>query len=99
MLQNLATNTFLLDRVFSGWCLFVITGLQHSQLARGKVVIENLRYPCRQSMVMFSGPLLLNLNSQLKSVEITSPAFSHFVVLLPLDQIVFLNFSLIQRLE
>lgn len=84
MLQNLATNTFLLDRVFSGWCLFIITGLQHRQLARGKVVIENLRYPCPQSMVIFLGPLLLNPDSQFRSAEMISPAFSNFIVLLPL---------------
>lgn len=36
MLQNLATNTFLPDRVFSGWFLSITSGSQDSRLAKGK---------------------------------------------------------------
>lgn len=36
MLQNLATNTFLLDRVFSGWFLSITSGSQDSRLAKGE---------------------------------------------------------------
>lgn len=36
MLQNLATNTFLPDRAFSGWFLSITSGLQGSRLAKEK---------------------------------------------------------------
>lgn len=50
MLQNLATNTFLPDRVFSGWCLSITSGPQDSRLAEGEGAGGGPRSPSPRSM-------------------------------------------------
>lgn len=96
MLQNLATNTFLLDKVFSGWFLSITSGFQDSRLATGKVGgTRESKMPPAPNHKPFS-KFFLSSHLQRANLEVvdmisTCLTLPHFVLLLPLD---FYNISL-----